>query len=361
VSILDSSFAMQYADPHRSCTASVTILLQLVAACWILLSSASISAAAQIPDEPSVLPFTTTDRVVVLKTGTFRERTLSGVIENLSGQNIVLRRNGNTVDILKLREVTSIDFHKSPEFSDGLRKLEQRQWQTALKALQDAATTEPRDWAVREILAGQAVAFRALGRFEECLKTVEQIYKDDPNTRHLVELPLVWDERLPAADRFQATPDDLQSESVLRKLTAASALLQDPEHETAALAAFSSVRRTPHIPVQELAELQLWRRSLIHPDQVPTTYVEQWAERARNLDRRMRSGPEFLIGRALAKDHDYDKACASLLWMPLLEPLDPPTTAASFRDAIEVLKRAGRIEEAAQFQRELDALKPPGL
>ena len=313
-------------------------------------------AAAQPPDEPAVLPFISSDQVTIRKAGTHRDNTLSGVIEDMSGQNIVLRRGGNTVDILKLREVVSVRFQKSPEFNDGLRKLESRDWQSALTALKTAEATEPRAWAVREIQASEAVALRALGRFDECLAMVEKIFDDDPDTRHLVELPLVWDERLPPGQRFAGTFADLKSRSVLRQLTAASALLHDPQQQAAAAATLTSVRRTPRIRIQELADVQLWRRSLLRAAELQPGEIELWTQRARDLDRRMRSGPEFLIGRALLAEHDYDKAATSLLWMPLLEPLDPATTAASLSDAVTALQLAGRTAEAAQFRIELEAL-----
>ena len=331
------------------------LILLLILIPLQLLFPASLAIALPL-DEPSVLPFTSSDQVTIRKAGTHRDKTLSGVIEDISSQNIVLRRGGNTVDILKLREVVSVRFHKSPEFNDGLRKLDSRDWQSALTALQTAETTEPRAWAVREIQASEAVALRALGRFDECLAMVEKIFEDDPDTRHLVELPLVWDERLPPGQRFAGTTTDLKSRSVLRQLTAASALLHDPQQEAAAAATLTSVRRTPHIRIQELAEVQLWRRTLLRPSEVQPGEIEQWTHRARDFDRRMRSGPEFLIGRALLADHDYDKASTSLLWMPLLEPLDPATTAASLNEAVTALQLAGRTAEAAQFRIELEEL-----
>ena len=314
------------------------------------------ATAVQPPDDPSVLPVTSSDQVTIRKAGTHRDKILSGVIEDMSGQNIVLRRGGNTVDILKLREVVSVKFHRSPEFNDGLRKLESRDWQTALEALQAAEATEPRAWAVREIRASEAVAQRALGRFDECLAMVEKIFEDDPGTRHLVELPLVWDERLPPGQRFAGTSADLKSPSVLRQLTAASALLHAPQQQAAAAATLASVRRTPHVRIQELADIQLWRRSLLRPSELQPGEIERWRQRAGDFDRRMRAAPEFLIGRALLAEHDYDRAATSLLWMPLLEPLDPATTAASLGDAVEALQLAGRTAEAAQFRIELEEM-----
>ncbi len=346
-------------DQLRRSIMRLFVLLTLVLLIILISPRSLVPAAivaARLSDEPSVLPSLPTDQVTIRKAGTHRDRTLSGVIEDMSGQIIVLRRDGNTAEVLKLRDVVSVQFHKSAEFDDGLRKLQTRDWQSALTSLQAAETAESRVWAVREIRASQAVALRAIARFDECLAIVEQIFNDDPDTRHLVELPLVWDERLPAEQRFAATPPDLKSPSVLRQLTAASALLHDPGQEDAAAAALKSLSKSPRLRIQELAELQLWRRSLLRPEVLQLREIEQWMNRVRGFDRRMRSGPEFLIGRALLLNHDYDRAATSLLWMPLLEPLDPATTNASLNDAIKTLNLAGRNAEAAQFQIELDEL-----
>jgi hypothetical protein len=206
---------------------------------------------------------------------------------------------------------------------------------------------------VREILASTAQAQRALGQFEQCLTTIEKILDDDPASRHVVELPLVWDERLPAEQRIRMTAADLQAASPVRQLTAASALIHEPEHQAAATATLQALRKTARGQILELSEAQLWRARLLQPRRtsgIRSSTVEQPG--ATHLDRRARSGPEFVIGRALLAVHDYDNAATSLLWMPLLEPLDPPTTEASLQQAITALELSGRSAEAARLRAE---------
>lgn len=303
-------------------------------------------------DEVSRLPLVTDDRVVVRSEGGYREKTISCVIEDIAGQNIVVRRSGSTVNVIRLEEVVSVHFRKSEEFNEGLKKLRERDWKTALKSLQTAVTTENRNWARREINAHLAQTYRALGEFEGCLATVEKIVQDDPDTRHVVELPLVWDERLPAENRIRLAGADLKSPSVARRLTAASALLHDSSQETAAIATLKDLEKSATGVLLELVRAQLWRLRLLHPDQLREAEVSSWSQSVRHLDRRTRSGPEFIIGRALLATHDYDNAATSLLWMPLLEPLDPPTTAASLKDAIAALELSGRQAEADKLRRE---------
>jgi len=303
-------------------------------------------------DEVSRLPLVTDDRVVVRSEGGYREKTISCVIEDIAGQKIVVRRSGSTVNVIRLQDVVSVQFRKSEEFSEGLKKLRERDWKTALTSLQTAATTENRNWARREINAHLAQAYRALREFEGCLATVEKIVQDDPETRHVVELPLVWDERLPAENRIQMAATDLKSPSEVRRLTAASALLHDMNQEAAAVVVLKDLEKSATGVFLELVRAQLWRLRLLHLEQLREAEVESWSQHVRELDRRTRSGPEFVIGRALLATHDYDNAATSLLWMPLLEPLDPPTTNASLQDAITALELSGRQSEADKLRLE---------
>ena len=320
----------------------------------ILVAMFVISAASSAQEPPSVLPFTTTDQIVIHDPNSQRLRAIPGVIEDISGHSLELRRGGNNVEVFKLREIESIRFSRSASFDDGLRRMQNGEWQLAIGSLTVAETTEPRKWVVREIEASLAESLRAAGQFEQCIEVVERIYENDPNTRHLNLLPLVWDERLSEQHRFKARPEDLRASSLLRQLVSASALLQDPEHETTAAAVLQTLKNGPRAALQQLAETQLWRRRLLHPETIRASEIEHWTQRVREFDKRQRSGPEFVIGRALLAVHDYDDASTSLLWMPLVAPLDPPTTMARKAEAIEALKQSGRLAQAGQLQRELD-------
>jgi hypothetical protein len=318
-------------------------------AAMLILSSVS---SAQEP--PLILPFTTTDQIVIRDGNSQRKKVIPGVIEDLAGHSVVLRRGGSTVEVFKLREIESIQFGKSASFDEGLRQMQNHEWLPAIATLKIAETTEPREWVVREIQASLAEALRAAGKFEECMEVVERIYEDDPNTRHLNMLPLVWDERLPPEHRVSVKLEDLKSPSQLKQLVAASALLQDPAHESASAAVLQTLKTGPRAALQELAEAQLWRLRLLHPETIRASETALWMQRVRDFDKRQRSGPEFVIGRALLAVHDYDNASTSLLWMPLVAPLDPPTTTACTKEAITALRQSGRVGEAEQLHRDVD-------
>ena len=325
----------------------VALVRHIVMVAFVILST---TAFAQ--DTPLILPFTTTDAILIRDGDSQRTKIISGVIEDLAGQSVVLRRGGNAVEVFKLRDIESLKFGRTAAFDEGLRHLQNHEWPLAISALSIAETTEPREWVMREIQAALAEALRAAGKFDECINVVERIYEHDANTRHLNLLPLVWDERLAPEHRVSASPNDLQSPSLLRQLVAASALLQNPTDETAAAVVLQTLKIGPRVAIQQLAEAQLWRLRLLHPENIRASETEGWMHRVRDFDKRQRSGPEFVIGRALLAIHDYDNASTSLLWMPLVAPLDPPTTTACKIEAIAALKLSGRIAEAAQLQNE---------
>lgn len=344
---------MQIRNRHSVCCTSRSSIVELKSATrsLSLLAIALILTSDIFAQEPpSALPLTTTDRIVIRDGASQRTRAIPGVIEDLAGQSVVLRRGGSTVEVFKLPDIESIQFVKSAAYDDGLRQLQQQEWLPAIAALKIAESAEPRAWVVREIQASLAEALRAAGQFEGCIEIVEKIYESDPNTRHLNTLPLVWDERLPPKHRFVGKPDDLRSPSLLRQLVTASALLQDAAHEDAAGGVLQTLKAGPRAAMQQLAEAQLWRLRILHPESIRGSETTLWMQRVRDFDKRQRSGPEFIIGRVLLAAHDYDNASTSLLWMPLVAPLDPPTTAACTKEAIIALRQSGRIEEAAQMQ-----------
>jgi len=316
-----------------------------------------LSSVSSAQEPPLILPFTTTDQIVMRDSNSQRAKVIPGVIEDLAGHSVVFRRGGNAVEVFKLRDIESIQFGKSGSFDEGLRHIQDHDWLRAIASLKIAETTEPREWVVREIQASLAEALRAAGKFDECTEVVERIYENDPNTRHLNMLPLVWDERLLPEHHVSVKPEHLKSPSLLRQLVAASALLQDPAHETAAAVVLQTLKTGPRASLQQLAEAQLWRLRLLHPDTIRASETALWMQRVRDFDKRQRSGPEFVIGRALLALHDYDNASTSLLWMPLVAPLDPPTTTACTTEAITALKQSGRVAEAEQLQTDLDRVQ----
>lgn len=321
----------------------------------LILPLSHTAALAQPTPDRSLLPFTTTDAIVRRNLITGQLVRTTGVIEDLTGDVVQLRRSGARVERIRLRDITELQFRRSPEYEDGLSQLQRRDYGKALTAFEAARSVEPRGWVICEIRASSARALLGLRRYPDVIQQIEEIVRLDAETRHVVLLPLVWDERLPVEERYQARPDELTAASPLKQLTAASALLQVPEHEARAVDVLTQLRTSGRGFVPELAELQLWRTRLLHSERLRKADTSFWQDRVRDFDGELRGVAEFLLGRGLMTQHDYDGAALSLMWMPLMSPHDPPLAAASLQDATIALQNAGRSSEAARLLAELTA------
>lgn len=313
-------------------------------------------------EEPSVLPFVTTDVVVKRNAVTGQTIRVTGVIEELRGELVELRRaGGNRTDRIPLREINELMFHKSVQHNQGLLLLQEAKWSEAAKRLEEAADEERREWVVREIQASQAVALRGSGETAQMIFVIEQIAKSDPDTRHVVLLPLIWDDRVSSVDRSSPSQDSIQnlsSESPLIRLMAASALLANPTESSAAIRCLQELRVGGDTGIQQVAEVQLWRRPLISSEELRDGEIRSWQRRAPEFSQQLRGYAEFLIGRAKMIRHEYDAAARHFLWMPFMCPQDETAASASLLDASACMKSSGQQAMGVQLLAELQRRFP---
>ncbi len=327
--------------------------LKIPIAWLVALLAMSGSAQSQTKSEPTLLPFVTTDSVLRKDHVTGRIQRTAGVIENLTGNIIEIRRGGRQVERISLDDVTELQFLRSLAYEEGLASLQKNDFHAAIRSFEAARTMETRSWVICEIRASMAMAMLATAQFEEVIKQVEEISRLDPGTRHVTLLPLVWDERLPKDERCQSDPEDLKSASPARQLTAASSLLHDPQYQNTATDILTRLRSEGKPFLRELAEAQLWRLKLKHPERLRKADTTSWKTRTQEWSRDLRAGPEFLLGRGLLLQNDFDGAAMSFLWMPTMSPYDPAMSAFSLKEASAALQLAGRHTEAERVRSEL--------
>ena len=317
------------------CPAAVGMILCLV------------NVTAQLSQPPSLLPFVTSDAVLQRQPLTGQTIRLTGVIENLSGDVVELRRSGSRVERLRLQHVTQIQFTKSPDFDRGLVHLQRGEFAPALAAFDQALPVEQRVWVQRELQAAAAEALLGLGRKAEVLQRIQKIAETDLATRHVGLLPLVWDSSLPQSQRFPATAEGLDAASPLLQLVTASVLLDSADYEIRAAEVLTQLRVNSRPHLQELAEAQLWRLRLIHPEQLRKIDTKLWSDRVHEFGIAIRSGPEYVLGQALMQQHDYDAAAIHLMWPTMMPTVDRQLIADSLKASAIALEKSGRPAEAA--------------
>ncbi|MCA9035220.1 MAG: hypothetical protein KDA91_08825 [Planctomycetaceae bacterium] len=341
----------------RSCVASSNAhgwLTRCISVCCLCLSLVSVlcnSLEAQTRDR-SLLPFVTTDHVIIREAIGGKETRLTGVIEDLRGDVVQLRRGSGEPMRIHLREVIELQFQKSADFNRGLLHMQKRQWNEALMAFDQAFLVEHREWVRRELLAASSEALLAMGQLKAVPPRIAKIAESDPETRHVGLLPMVWDHRMPTDKRYPATGTDLSAVSPLIQLTAASVLLDQPEFNDAATQTLTTLRLNAQPFVQQLAEAQMWRTRIIDASLLKPSDAQRMSDRVRDFDRSIRSGPEFLLGRSFMILHDYDNAAIHLMWPSSLHTPDRYLASVSLSEAAEALERSGRIGESVIARQE---------
>jgi len=321
-------------------------VLKTAARLLLLWVSASVFADA---DEPVPAVVAGGDEIELSPPLLGRPEVLRGTIDELAGESVMLRTRG-VLKPVPLRDVRRLRFTHPAGYDEGLRQVRAGEWRLAIVSLTSALAVESRPWVLREIRAELAACRRNLGEWDAGIREVEEILATDPDSRHVLQLPLVWDERLPLEQRYPAGIEELQESSVARRLTAGSALLFDTAHGDAAAAALLNLRKNGRGGVVRIAELQLWRVTIAQRDTLQISDVERLQERSREFSRAMRGAGEFLCGRAYRQLGDSDRAAACLLWMPLAAPLDPATSSMALREAAEVLEESGRPDAARRIR-----------
>ena len=202
----------------------------------------------------------------------------------------------------------------------------------------------------------QALATRCcllLNRRDDALRRIEAIHDRDPASPYLSLIPLVWDDRLPASERYTAPPKDLHSKSLTRRLAAASALLHESQFTAECVKVLTEVRASRRRPVSILAEIQLWRLQMSDTESVHLPTIRRWQNRTTSLPETLRAGAKFVVGRALQLRHKPDQASLELLWLPLMETDDPYLAASGLAESVVCLETTGRLESARRLRREL--------
>ncbi|MCR9202609.1 MAG: hypothetical protein NXI04_28540 [Planctomycetaceae bacterium] len=307
-------------------------------------------------DEPSSV-FTSGDFVVLRSD--VRSSRISGRIEDIKGETVtLLRSNRAKVEVFRCRDLAQLHFGRPLDWARGREQWEAGNQRRGLELFDRAINSELRPWARNELLAESARFCLQAGKFEQALQRIERVFAKDPQTRHVALLPLVWDERLPDSERISVPRNDIDSDSVVRQLVACSVWLHSSDHREAVVSRLTSLRRTSgNSRLSELAGTQLWRDGLLHQSS-DLTVPDHYRDIVSQLPADARGGAAFVLGRLLARRHQYDDAALLLMWMPLMSHNDRALAAASLAESIRCLRLGGRLPEAARLQQDLQSRFP---
>jgi tetratricopeptide (TPR) repeat protein len=246
-------------------------------------------------------------------------------------------------------QIVTIETTKVKEQENADRFFAEGKYRDALIGYRSAVEADNRAWMRRQILAQMVVCYHRLNRIAEAGDTFSIIVRSDPRTQHFAVIPLSWKpQQSPAlADRAKTWMD--QQDVPAMALLGASWLLTTAERG-AAEDTLRTLATGKDASVAMLAEAQRWRTQIVTATPQDTV---NWQRRIEQFPELLRAGPYLILGRALARLGQHERAALTLMRIPILHPIQYDLAAEALMLAGEELKQAGNEQEARSVFREV--------
>ena len=276
--------------------------------------------------------------------------TARGIVVDFTGEHLVLRVADGREQTIPASRVIEVRTTRAPEQVAGDGFVRARQYEKALERYPAALRNEQRPWVRREIMAQCVRCWCELGQFERAARGFLALVQSDPKTQFFHTIPLAWFPHQPSpAFRQQASAWLENRSSGVARLLGASWLLST-EGRAAAIGALQELRVDRDARVALLAEAQLWRTQVVR---VKPQDVERWRGVIARMPERLRPGPYFVLGQALAAQGREESAALAFLRIPILYPEYGRLAAAALLSAGRELERIGQAQEAATLYQEV--------
>ena len=102
--------------------------------------------------------------------------------------------------------------------------------------------------------------------------------------------------------------------------------------------------------VARLASAQAWRAEVVT---ATDETIAAWRTAIQRMPEPLRAGPSYVLGQALARRGQWDRAALAMLEAPILVPRERELAARALLDAGQALEKSGRAKQAVGLYREL--------
>lgn len=251
------------------------------------------------------------DTVRVVRGGDRRVTEIAGKVLEFDRDTLTIKVAQQKTKVIPHAAVLSVDTRLVTSHESGRQKIEQGDWDGAIKSLGLAYQREQRDWVRQQVLRDLALAHRFAGDIERSAATALALYRDYPRTNQQDALPLNWINGESGPRRAAAW---LRSDDGATQLLGASWSLSGGSRAPA----ITVLRRLSSESDQWIAQLataQLWRTELAT---VTTVKCERWARLVNRMPPVLRAGPLFVLGTAWERVGDQNRAAVALMQVPVL-------------------------------------------
>lgn len=294
-----------------------------------------------------IAPAVAEDKVVV---ATQRGRTtLAGRIDDYNSRSLILTLADGRQQAIRVENVLAVETPHPPEQTQADAARAAGRFDEALALYQQALDAESRRWARRRILVDVVSCYRGLGRTVQAAETFLLLARDGLSDADYACIPLAWwpsqpSPELERAARQWIARDDLPAAELL----GASHLLSIDR----ALSLTHLKRLMVHADgaAAQLAAAQAWRAEVVTATDAT---IAAWRDALERMPESLRPGPSYVVGRALARQGQWDEAALAMLEAPILTPDHRDLAAHALRDAGEALHQSDNPSAAARLYREL--------
>jgi len=275
---------------------------------------------------------------------------VTGTVVDFTGEHLVLRTASGRDQTIPTARVVDIKTTRTPDQVAGDGFARAGQHEEAVNRYLTALRDERRVWLRRQIMAQCVRCFFQLGQFDRAAEGFLPLVRSDPQTQYFDVIPLSWSPYQPSLTfrrKAKAWLEDKQNS--VAKLLGASWLLSTDSRE-AAIAALRGLTSDADARVAMLAETQLWRTRVVT---AKPQDIDRWRSLIARMPEKLRAGPYFTLGRALAAQGQSEQASLAFLRVPILYPVHGHLAAAALLSAGRELERIGQTKQAVTLYQEV--------
>ena len=293
------------------------------------------------------------DRVVLQGTTASSRVTMQCEILDYNGERIVFRTaTTKTEQRFPASQVVTVKTRRMPPHNRGLDHLKAGKFPQAEAELSQALNEEPRRWVRREIRADLIRCCLQQCEYGKAGNHFRRLYDEDPETRHVRLIPLVWDNVAVNEESIVIAAAWLQDKKSVMRLIGASLLLDDRNYGEAAKDTLRALAKEPGKRVRLLAGWQE-RRLKLRNGEVTDLEMARLETLVEELETDLRPGPWYLVGRAHVIRQEFDLASAAFLRLPISHNTDHPMTPRAMFNAARALEQIGFRNQSRRLDQEV--------
>lgn len=272
----------------------------------------------------------------------------SGEIVRFDANELQLTNSAGRTGKLRRDRIFDVEYMRSAGHRAADEWFAKAEYEQAIEAYRSAYRTETRAWIKEELAVGIVRCQMALRQPALAAQVFLAMAADNPQTRFLPAIPLVWS--------AEAGTNSLQSSAAiwlrdkkqpLAQLIGASWALSGADRAEAE-AVLRDLSRSRMEVLRQLAVAQLWRVEVVRAKREE---LQRWETLWCAMPSELRGGPAAVLGQGWYRVEEFDAAVLAYLqatWHPFTHV---PLAEQCREDAARILRETGHADEAKQFER----------